>query len=336
MQDLRKGRSVTRATPILRSATARAAVAVLLGAVMLASGFAPSFAPRTAPGIQPAYAAGTLEDCDLDGYDDHTGAPVPWAGFDSTRGDTIPSGWDGVANSWTGQRTSSGGGSSAPGGSKGGKTPTGGSSGANGSTGGAGTQGSGAASGGTQVPVTTVAGANGAVVTTVTVVSAEVAAGSRASAPDTATVLATRGRLEVRDAQGAMVHIGSSLRITGEGFAPGLNGFEIRLDSAGLLLATVSTDANGRFEVTVEMPATVASGEHRFGVAYAGKHIAHARVAVGARPADSFVEALLVGFGEGNDERGAGLTLLLGLAVTGLVAYGWRSVMRRPRPSPAA
>jgi hypothetical protein len=28
------------------------------------------------------------EDCDWDGYDDHTGVPVPWPGFDGTRGDT--------------------------------------------------------------------------------------------------------------------------------------------------------------------------------------------------------------------------------------------------------
>ncbi|HQZ00943.1 MAG TPA: hypothetical protein PLQ63_13170, partial [Propionicimonas sp.] len=31
------------------------------------------------------------EDCDWDGYDDHTGAKVPWPGFDGTKGDT-PSG----------------------------------------------------------------------------------------------------------------------------------------------------------------------------------------------------------------------------------------------------
>ena len=35
------------------------------------------------------------EDCDLDGYDDATGASMPWIGFDATKGDEIPSDWDG-------------------------------------------------------------------------------------------------------------------------------------------------------------------------------------------------------------------------------------------------
>lgn len=34
-----------------------------------------------------------MEDCDLDGYDDHTGKPVPWRGFDGTKGDEVPSDW---------------------------------------------------------------------------------------------------------------------------------------------------------------------------------------------------------------------------------------------------
>lgn len=44
--------------------------------------------------VTPVRAA-EIEDCDLDGYDDHTGNPVPWIGFDSTKGQEIPSGWDG-------------------------------------------------------------------------------------------------------------------------------------------------------------------------------------------------------------------------------------------------
>lgn len=39
--------------------------------------------------------AAAIEDCDLDGYDDHTGNPVPWIGFDSTKGEELPAGWDG-------------------------------------------------------------------------------------------------------------------------------------------------------------------------------------------------------------------------------------------------
>ncbi len=47
---------------------------------------------------QPIYVktiqAAEIEDCDLDGYDDHTGNPVPWIGFDSTKGEAIPGDWD--------------------------------------------------------------------------------------------------------------------------------------------------------------------------------------------------------------------------------------------------
>jgi hypothetical protein len=44
---------------------------------------------------------GYLEDCDFDGYDDETGEPVPWYGYDETHGDTIPADWDGVSGSYT-------------------------------------------------------------------------------------------------------------------------------------------------------------------------------------------------------------------------------------------
>ena len=49
--------------------------------------------------VERAYAT-PMEDCDLDGYDDHTGKPVPWRGFDGTKGDEVPSDWDGVSDSY--------------------------------------------------------------------------------------------------------------------------------------------------------------------------------------------------------------------------------------------
>lgn len=49
---------------------------------------------------QPLYVTNVYaivyEDCDLDGYDDATGKALPWVGFDGTKGDSIPSGWDGT------------------------------------------------------------------------------------------------------------------------------------------------------------------------------------------------------------------------------------------------
>jgi hypothetical protein len=41
-----------------------------------------------------------LEDCDANDYDDHIGYPVPWPGFDGTRDNKIPSGWDGVTRDY--------------------------------------------------------------------------------------------------------------------------------------------------------------------------------------------------------------------------------------------
>lgn len=54
--------------------------------------------------VQPVYNyhvfGAVMEDCDLDGYDDHTGKAVPWRGFDGTKGDEVPDDWDGVSDSY--------------------------------------------------------------------------------------------------------------------------------------------------------------------------------------------------------------------------------------------
>ncbi|MDR2487128.1 MAG: hypothetical protein LBD12_04110 [Clostridiales Family XIII bacterium] len=77
-------------------------------------------------GAQQVWAYnGYLEDCDANGYDDETGAPVPWPGYDATHGDTIPPGWDGQPHPYEYYFPPSGGGTPPPGGdggSKGGGT----------------------------------------------------------------------------------------------------------------------------------------------------------------------------------------------------------------------
>jgi len=40
------------------------------------------------------------EDCDLDGFSDATGEPVPWIGFDDEHGDQVPANWDGQTHDW--------------------------------------------------------------------------------------------------------------------------------------------------------------------------------------------------------------------------------------------
>jgi hypothetical protein len=81
-----------------------------------------------------------LEDCDFDCYDDHTGVPVPWAGYDETRGDTIPDDWDGVAGSYQAQHDAELDANLGTGGGTGGNGSGGGSN--NGSGNGAGGNGS--------------------------------------------------------------------------------------------------------------------------------------------------------------------------------------------------
>jgi hypothetical protein len=69
--------------------SAAARISVLVVAIFAFTFFV--YAPVTPQ--QEAYASGyeQWEDCDWDGYDDHTGVEVPWPGFDGTKGDT-PSG----------------------------------------------------------------------------------------------------------------------------------------------------------------------------------------------------------------------------------------------------
>lgn len=76
------------------------------------------------PGLLRAAQAAPLEDCDADGFDDATGAAVPWPGFDETHGDT-PAG-PGTAEWWIKQNQPTGGGGTTPN-TSGGETPSSGS-----------------------------------------------------------------------------------------------------------------------------------------------------------------------------------------------------------------
>jgi hypothetical protein len=318
-------------TPMRVVLVRRLYAAALAGMLIAAAGLAPwPLSWRLPAGPRPAFASAPLEDCDLDGYDDHTGAPVPWAGFDATRGDSIPSGWDGAANSWTGDHTNDG----STSGRAGSGDPSGGSTSANpgGSRGSSTGSRSGAASGAGSA-TNTGGGAtivNGQPVVVSTAPTATPAGGSPVivSVPDTGTVLAGRGTIRVADTQGALMHLGGSIRIDGVGFAPFAPGLQIWIDS--IPVSRVSADENGAFTGVVRLPAGIAAGAHRVVVRYGASHLAHVRVDVGPRPADSFVRALVVGFSDTNPQRDAGVILLAALGAAGVVAYGSRALMRRP------
>jgi hypothetical protein len=146
------------------------------------------------PGAIRVAQAAPLEDCDADGFDDATGAAVPWPGYDETHGDT-PAG-PGTADWWIAQNSSSGGGTgssggggtSGSGGDTGGSTGSGGNSGTSGSTGGGGTKKStttGAATTGAADGAATASGAKPAVV------AAPVASAATAATSSALTTLPT-------------------------------------------------------------------------------------------------------------------------------------------------
>lgn len=303
--------------------------------------------PRMLTGGRPvdvAYAA-PKEDCDLDGYDDHTGAPLPWAGFDETRGDTIPPGWDGVANSWTGEHTNDDSGSGSTGGSggSGGSSPGGSGpatppkrSGTTGST--APRPRSSATSATTRVTTSPAKGAAapptpkaaaGEATRPASTVAATAVDIPQVSPVDRETILGTRGVLEVSDSNGALIHADGSLRITGTGFAAGVEGLELWFDEADQRLGTVTTDRDGGFVLTVAVPSGIQAGLHSVYVGYKRAHIAHQAITVGPKTADTFAKALLVGFTSDNPDRDAGLGILAALGLAG--ALTWTSASVRGR-----
>ncbi|HOC14634.1 MAG TPA: hypothetical protein PKJ61_12260, partial [Propionicimonas sp.] len=83
------------------------------------------------------------------------------------------------------------------------------------------------------------------------------------------------------------------------------------------------------FAATVALPTDLPDGEHNVVVAYQGNELVRVPVQVLAPVADSFVEALTVGFAGQNDELLAGLAILGGLVVAGGVTILVTSGARR-------
>lgn len=334
-----QGRRINLARPGACALMSFALVAVLTPVAYVALVSAPL--PGTHP-VEVAYAT-PLEDCDLNGYDDHTDQPLPWAGFDSTRGDTIPPGWDGVANSWTGAHTNSG--SAAT--SGGTKSSSSGSSGNSSSSNGSNSNSSNQSSSKSSSSGAQSSGSSGSTTagTTTTAASGKAAGGTAAStaaasqpvtktvvvtetvqaaAPSRATILKTIGTLKVSEAEGVPIHVGGTVNVSGQGFAAYADGLYLTIDNDTEKLDTVSTDQNGAFQTTIDIPDRFSAGVHHVTVGYAGGVISHTPVTFGAPTADSFAKALFVGFGDGNPERNVGLLTLAGMALLGSLAWGWQ------------
>ncbi|MDR1358296.1 MAG: hypothetical protein LBJ48_02925 [Coriobacteriales bacterium] len=261
---------------------------------------------------------GYLEDCDFDAYDDETHAPVPWYGFDETKGDTVPADWDGVAGSYVFKPSPA---SDANSTSDAGDTASNPASVAG-------------SSNSTQSQTVVVESSDSVAAS---VLDNQEAANTANSAeevlPDASTPLANlsplvqaivgvKGTLDIAPESGSRYTPGSALVIRGAGFAGSVE--ELKLNLGALdpqTLARVSTSADGSFEASVTLPETLEPGKHDIVVFYGDYPIVKRTIDVVdlASAPDSTTDSLFVG-----------LILLAGLAFIGIgVLLGWRATKKK-------
>jgi len=77
---------------------------------------------------------------------------------------------------------------------------------------------------------------------------------------------------------------GGTITVNGTGFAPSVTGFSLELHSEPVPLATVASDANGAFSVTVTLPAGI-NGAHALVLLYQGTELATQQVRIAQAPA---------------------------------------------------
>ncbi len=373
-------------------------------------------------GLRAAYAAPPLEDCDLDGFDDATGVPVPWPGYDETKGDTlagpgtgspVPAATPGDVNSArptesnvtsdnagstasdNNNNTLSGNTDSKESGSAGsetsGKTNNGETgktdSAASGDTNDAAPEKTGNAASGdknnaasgksnsaasgkasnitTENTDSAASGNSGSIAldspsnatpgNTGSIASGQadgaktgsasvavtgtsdtqenvtqgenippegssdlaVTANTDPFAEDVEAIINTKGSIEITEASGSIIHAGSSLIISGVGFAGNVNHLELVIQSEARQLGSVTSAENGSFETQISIPGDLEAGSHNVVVLYQGNEIARRQIEVGPKAADSFLQALSVGFTKENKGLLPGLLILAGLFVSG-------------------
>lgn len=135
---------------------------------------------------------------------------------------------------------------------------------------------------------------------------------------------------------------GATVTLTGTGFAPRIEGFELELHSDPLPLGSVNTDDRGGFTTQVVLPANVTPGEHEVVVLFGGKQVSRSPVtvlapgAVAATTTDTDGPATDTAAAASSADPvpdSAGLVILGGLAGAGLLALLWRGLRGRRRPS---
>jgi len=281
------------------------------------------------------YAA-LKEDCDLDGFDDATGLPVPWPGYDETKGDTASG--PGTATTpttaattaptkaatttpttaaiTTAPTTASTNNASVDTTNNTGTTNTSSTNNST-STGSNAVSGSTANSGSVDSSVqSTVVEVNSDAAATVTVQST----GESVAPVSADAIINTKGSLKIIDAKGSIIHAGSSIIISGSGFSGNSAGLEIVIHSEPVQLGTVTSLKDGSFDLQIDIPDNLEAGTHNIVVSYQGKEITSQQIVVAPKAADTFLGALTVGFSAENKGLIPGLLILAGLIIAGGVA----------------
>lgn len=155
-------------------------------------------------------------------------------------------------------------------------------------------------------------------------------------ASDTSTeeleaVINVKGSLEIADVSGSLIHAGSPVLISGSGFAEAVDNLEIVIQSESRQLGIVESSENGSFEAQFNIPEELKAGVHHIVVLYQGKEITRQEIEIGPKAANSFLQALSVGFTSDNAGLLPGLVILLGLFISGAVVLVL-TVLIRPRP----
>lgn len=144
-------------------------------------------------------------------------------------------------------------------------------------------------------------------------------------------VINAKGSLEIVDVSGSLIHAGSPVLVSGSGFAGAVDNLEIVIQSESRQLGIVESSETGSFEAQFNIPEELKAGVHHIVVLYQGKEIARQDIEIGPKAANSFLQALSVGFTSDNAGLLPGLMILLGLFISGAVVLAL-TVLFRPRP----
>jgi hypothetical protein len=258
---------------------------------------------------------GELEDCDTDGYDDTTGVPVPWYGYDQTAGDPnpVPADWDGVAGSYDPYGTA---------GHK--KTTKSESTESNTNSSNTSTS-KNSGSDTTQKPSTLV----------------ENVVPLSELAPEVAAIVGVRGKLSVTPSdgtEGVKQYVpGSEIVIKGVDFAGNVDKLDIEIHSENpQKLITVNSKEDGSFEAKVNIPDDLELGTHYILILYDGNPIVKTSIEVVESVVNDSATPLAAAEDKGGFNAG-GLILLVALIIVAAGALlGWKAKKGAKAKSDAA